>query len=269
MSKLKILPRIALALSLLLIVWFLVAMFGARLGLIDKLTAFGTMTAQIGSTAAMVCAGIAVIALIVAIAVKPRDGWGKALIALIIPLAVLGGFAQLRAMAESVPFIYDLTTDTQDAPRFSTAMVAVRDRSDANPLMEFDRPLGEYDKWAGNEEVADTTSAQLIAEGYPDLTTLTTDRSVDEALTAIEEAMDVRGFENITVDSAAGTVEATAVVFWYGFEDDIVARARRSASGTQIDFRSTSRLGTSDLGVNAGRIVELRTAVAEKLAQTS
>ena len=267
MNKLRFLPRLALVLALLLAVWFLIAMFGAKWGLIDKLTAFGTMTVGIGGIAAMVVAGVAAIALLVALLIKPRRGWGQALIALAIPLAVLGGFTQLRATAQSVPFLYDITTNTADAPQYSAAMVKARDASGANPLLDFSKPLGAYDKWKDNEELSGKTAAQLIADGYPDLATLETDRSVDDALIAISDAMRLRGFENVRTDKSQGLIEATSVVFWYGFEDDVMARVRKSPTGAIIDFRSTSRVGTSDLGVNAQRIADLSAAVKDRLAK--
>ncbi|MGB3738444.1 MAG: hypothetical protein WA948_03735, partial [Pontixanthobacter sp.] len=62
MKFVRLLPRFALALAILLLIWFAVALFGANLGLIDRMTAFGTMTVGIGATAAMVVAGLAVIA---------------------------------------------------------------------------------------------------------------------------------------------------------------------------------------------------------------
>lgn len=269
MKKLSFLPRTALVLAILLILWFLVASFGAKWGLIDKMTAFGAMTVGIGATAAMVIAAIAVVALIVSLVVKPRKGWLSALIALAIPLAVLAGFNQLRATASSVPFIYDVTTNTADAPQYSEAMVRARADSGegVNPLMDFNALLGDYEKWAGVADFENTTSAQLIAEGYPDLKTLEVDRSAADALTAIEDAMNMRGFENVSVNKEAGTVEGTAIVFWYGFEDDVVARVRETDTGASIDFRSTSRLGTSDLGVNAERIMDLRKAVEDRLGK--
>ncbi|MGB3738794.1 MAG: DUF1499 domain-containing protein, partial [Pontixanthobacter sp.] len=245
--------------------WFAVALFGANLGLIDRMTAFGTMTVGIGATAAMVVAGLAVIALIAALLVKPRQGWVAALVALIIPIVILAGFTQLRATAEAAPFIYDVTTDTADAPRYSAQMERMRDEDGANPLMDFNRPLGEYEKWAGNPDVADTTSARLIADGYPDLRPLSTNASVGNALKAVEAAMRAEGIENVTVDARAGTVEGTAVVFWYGFRDDVIARVRPAAGGSTVDFRSTSRVGTSDLGVNAARIMDLRKAVEQRI----
>lgn len=265
MNKLSFLPRAALVLALLLVVWFLVAMFGAKFALIDKIFAFGTMTVGIGSMAAMIVAGIALIALIVALAVKPRKGWGQALVALAIPLAVLAGFSQLKAKAGSVPFIYDITTNTADAPQFSAAMVKAREESGANPLLDFAAPLGTYDKWKDNPDLASVTAAQLIAHGYGDLASLETDRSVADALTVVADAMTMRGFAGVTTDAKAGTVEGTAEVFWYGFQDDVVARVRETATGASIDFRSTSRVGTSDLGVNAQRIADLRAVVSDRL----
>ncbi len=269
MKKLSFLPRTALVLAILLVLWFLIASFGAKWGLIDKMTAFGTMTVGIGATAAMVIAAIALVALIVSLVVKPRKGWLSALIALAIPLAVLAGFNQLRATAGSVPFIYDVTTNTADAPQYSEAMVKARADSgeNVNPLMDFNAPLGTYEKWASNEELKAKTSAELIAAGYSDLKTLDVDRSASDALTAIEDAMNMRGFENVTVNKEAGTVEGTAIVFWYGFEDDVVARVRETETGASIDFRSTSRLGTSDLGVNAERIMDLSKAVEDRLGK--
>ena len=51
-----------------------------------------------------------------------------------------------------------------------------------------------------------------------------------------------------------GRVEATDETFWFGFTDDIVIRIRSDPQGSRIDIRSTSRVGVSDLGVNAARV---------------
>jgi len=269
MNILKKTPGLALVLAILLVAWFLIALFGANLGVIDKLTAFGTMTVGIGAMASMVVAVVAIVGLIAALAFKPRQGWGKALIALAIPLAVLAGFNQLRAQAASVPFIYDITTNTADAPLYSDAMIKARTESGegVNPLLDFNAPLGDYEKWAENEDLKSVTAAALIAEGYPDLKTLEVASSPADAISVIKDAMEMRGFENVVVDEQAGMVEGTATVFWYGFEDDVVARVRVAEAGASIDFRSTSRVGTSDLGVNAERIADLSKAVEDRLAR--
>ena len=62
------------------------------------------------------------------------------------------------------------------------------------------------------------------------------------------------GLEIISVDFEAGRVEAVETSFWFGFKDDIVVRAREAQSGVRIDIRSKSRVGQSDLGVNAKRV---------------
>ena len=51
-----------------------------------------------------------------------------------------------------------------------------------------------------------------------------------------------------------GRLEAVDTSEWFGFRDDIVVRLRSEGDGTRIDIRSKSRVGQSDLGVNAKRI---------------
>ena len=56
---------------------------------------------------------------------------------------------------------------------------------------------------------------------------------------------------------ASGTVEATATTRFFRFKDDVVVRVRpdpASAGGSIVDMRSISRVGVSDLGVNARRV---------------
>ena len=70
----------------------------------------------------------------------------------------------------------------------------------------------------------------------------------------VAAAMGAMGLTDIRSDPATGMVEGVAETFWFGFKDDVVARVGDS----QIDFRSVSRVGVSDLGANAARIAELR-----------
>ena len=62
------------------------------------------------------------------------------------------------------------------------------------------------------------------------------------------------GWEIVNIDRRAGIVESTATTFWFGFKDDVVIRLRNDNGMTLIDLRSVSRVGMSDLGVNAARI---------------
>jgi uncharacterized protein (DUF1499 family) len=59
------------------------------------------------------------------------------------------------------------------------------------------------------------------------------------------------------VDPAAGNDEATATSRFFRFKDDVVVRVRPDparAGGSIVDMRSISRVGGSDIGVNAARI---------------
>ncbi len=51
-----------------------------------------------------------------------------------------------------------------------------------------------------------------------------------------------------------GRIEATATTRIMRFKDDVVIRLRAHDGGTRLDIRSASRVGRSDLGVNARRI---------------
>jgi uncharacterized protein (DUF1499 family) len=73
------------------------------------------------------------------------------------------------------------------------------------------------------------------------------------------------GLKDIRTDVEAGRVEGVAETFWFGFKDDVVARV----GPAQIDFRSVSRVGQSDLGANTARIEELRTRTSALLGAAS
>jgi uncharacterized protein (DUF1499 family) len=55
----------------------------------------------------------------------------------------------------------------------------------------------------------------------------------------------------------AGTLHAVATTPIFGFADDVVIAIKDDPSGTRVDMRSASRLGTHDLGQNARRIRRL------------
>jgi len=66
-----------------------------------------------------------------------------------------------------------------------------------------------------------------------------------------------RGWVVANVDARAGIVEATATTLFFRFKDDVVVRVRPDPArpgGSVVDMRSISRVGGSDVGVNAARI---------------
>jgi uncharacterized protein (DUF1499 family) len=50
-------------------------------------------------------------------------------------------------------------------------------------------------------------------------------------------------------------LEATETTFFFRFKDDVVVRARPApGGGSLVDMRSISRVGGSDVGLNAKRV---------------
>lgn len=258
------LPRISLWLAVALVLWFLFAVFGPKFGLIDWKLGFLTMVVGVGPILMGVVALIAVIALVLAFVKGPRSEWWKAALALAIPVALFAGLMSVRAKGESVPPIHDVATDTANPPQFSPETVAMRESFGANPLNDYATPIGEFEMWAERtkgQPIASKSHADIIAESYADLAPVAYSVSDADAMAAVAEAMDDIGLSDVRRDDPAGTVEGTAETFAFGFKDDVVARV---AEG-EIDLRSVSRVGVSDLGYNAARVRELAKAIEARL----
>ncbi len=254
------LARYSLWLSLALVAWFAIAAFGPKFGLFSWKIGFGVMTAGWGIRLIAVAALVAVIALIATLLKPPRTGWVRALIALLIPAAFFGALASVQATAESVPPIHDVTTDLADPPMFSPATMATREAADANPIIDFQTKLGTSKMYATGRfaAVADKTKAQLITAAFPELHPVTMAVDPRDALAVAAAAMNKEGLHDVAIDEATSTVSGYAEILLYGFRDDVIARVRPDkAGGSVVDFRSTSRVGISDLGVNAKRVEAL------------
>jgi len=133
-----------------------------------------------------------------------------------------------------VPAIHDITTDTQDPPRFET-VPTLRDEA-SNPL-----------------ELSEEVIEQQLA-AYPDLRTLQSQRSYASSYNLALETARKMGWKIVREDPNAGFIEAVATTPIMQFKDDVVIRVRTNADGSLIDVRSASRVGVSDLGANAERI---------------
>lgn len=165
----------------------------------------------------------------------PRRGFYRALAGLVLSLVVVGVPWSYQRAASSVPPIHDITTDPQGPPHF----LAVRSlRVDAPNRAEY-----------GGAEVA----AQQ-REAYPDLEPARLELPPDEAFRRALRAAQAMDWKIVIADQSAGRIEATDRSFWFGFRDDVVIRVRAADSGSVVDVRSASRVGQSDLGVNAARI---------------
>ena len=159
-------------------------------------------------------------------------------ISLIPPLVMAPQIAKARA----VPPIHDITTDVNDPPTYNKA-VGLR----AHAINDL-----EY----GSEQGSAEKLAEIQLKAYPAVKSLHSNLGTAEALARAEEVLTTQGLQVVNVDRDAGIVEAVATTFWFGFRDDVVVRVRPGPDGSVIDVRSVSRVGVSDVGANAARIMK-------------
>jgi uncharacterized protein (DUF1499 family) len=216
---------------------------GTRFGLWDFRTGFGLL--RWGAYAGLAAVAVAVLLLII----RPQPAG-------VVPL-ILGGLFGLGAafvpwrlmqQARRVPPIHDITTDLERPPKFVAVL----------PLREGAPNPATY----GGSEVADAQR-----RSYPDIKPLMLNVPPATAYNrALASAVHGMGWQLVAADSTAGRIEATATTPWFGFKDDVVILIRPDGSGSRIDVRSVSRVGRSDLGVNAQRI---RTYLADVASRKS
>jgi hypothetical protein len=226
--KLARLPVIVAILALVLLV---ASGPGSRFALWHFRTGFTMMT-----WATYFGLGATALALILLVIPRTRRGHGKPLlIGLVLGLAVIAMPLYGVYKAKTLPFIHDISTDTQRPPDF-VAILPLRADAD-NPAVY------------GGPDVA---TAQKT--GYPDITTQILDVAPADAFVRAEKVASDMGWEIVAAEPASGRIEATDTTFWYGFKDDVVIRIEAEAAASRIDIRSVSRVGKSDVGKNAGRI---------------
>lgn len=256
--------KAVLALTAFLPVFLILSALGTKVGLWGWQIGLLALTMGGGFILVVALALIAVLSLVLVLLKKPRDNMraGAALLGLVVAGGIGTVFISAGSTAADNP-IHDVATDTANPPAFSAATMTARDKAGANPLSDYQTPLSEIALFEGvSPSLAMRSHAQIITETYPTLQPLPMGRaSVQQGAAAVAAAMDELGFKNIRADNAAGIVEGVAETYWFGFKDDVVARI----GDKQIDFRSVSRVGQSDLGANAERIAALRAATAAKL----
>lgn len=256
--------RFAVTLALLLPVYFAIAALGTKFGLWSWQVGLGSLVIGAGPMLLGIVAAVAFVSLLLIVRKAPRKGWWIPALALIIPVGIFGFLASAGGTADANP-IHDVATDTGNPPVFSEATMAARSETEANPVHDYQVPLSEIKMFEGSPpELAIQSHAQIITDRYSDLAPLPLGgASQADAVAAVAAAMGEMGFGDIRSDAETGLVEGVAETFWFGFKDDVVARVGEN----QIDFRSVSRVGRSDLGANADRIRDLRAATAARIGQ--
>lgn len=185
---------------------------------------------------AMGAVALGLIATVLAFRTKARASMRLALLGLLIGLAVALPPLTLYLKAQSLPRIHDISTDTDNPPAFVAVL----------PLRQGVSNSTEY--------TAENAAAQK--SGYPEMAPKLLKNTPAEALAQAEAAARLMGWEIVAVSPADYRIEATDTSLLFGFKDDVVIRVTPHPEGSCIDVRSLSRVGISDLGVNARRIQE-------------
>lgn len=190
--------------------------------------------------AVFVCMGMIVLSLFSAFLAHKNQRKPRLVMSVILFL-VCGGVAANVLMqvktARSLPFIHDVTTDLENIPVFQTL-------SPDNP---------NNDNWAEEHQ-----------KGYADIKPLVLAMDVESVIRKAADISKGFGWEIAAENAGEGRLEVTETTLWFQFKDDLVLRVKSDGNGGSIvDARSVSRVGGSDIGVNAARIRKLFTALSK------
>ncbi len=188
-------------------------------------------------TAAFLAIGIcllaAVIALLIGIPAALITRTRQSVIGLLAALGLLGVMGYWISVGAKVPPIHDVSTNITNPPAFRTLSLRADNLEGVDTI----------EKWR-----------ELHGKAYGDIKPLTIAKPAAEVMAAAKAIVEARGW----AIAYAGTdrIEATETQSPFKFKDDVLIVATPSADGkaTQIDMRSVSRVGMSDLGFNAKRI---------------
>lgn len=240
---------VGFGLAVLCVLALLVAALGYRWGLWDFRFALLTVMKY-----AAYGAGIAAVLSLVGLGRSWPGGARRGLVISVIGTAI--GAATFHYVydysftVKTVPFIHDITTDTENPPLF-VALVAERAAAGAAPHAYGGPDLAAKQRY-----------------GYPDLGPFMVHLDRDAAFDRVLKVAQAMGWDMVDSNKAEGRIEASESTFWYGFTDDIVIRVGPAGdgaeAGSRIDMRSLSRWGRSDLGVNAARIRAFMDAIEKE-----
>lgn len=150
----------------------------------------------------------------------------------LVPLAIVVPLGWMIAQGVMSPFAHDISTDPLDPPSLA-ATAELRSDNDRSP--DWSPPP------QGTPMPEPLTTAKPPAAVFAELSTLIAAREW-----------------TIVVTEAPTRLVATDRSWFFGFPDDIAIRlSPLEDGGTRVDVRSQSRVGASDLGVNAQRITAL------------
>jgi len=239
----RLLTKIALVLSIGAVAAALIGAVGAGHGLWPFRPAL--MMLRYFFFAAIAGGLLALVAMVVARRRREMGLMVPNILALLVALGFVTYLGMKVRTAKSVPAIHDISTNLDDVPQF-TRLAVRADNLEAIPDMG--RPelkaMAPEARWKA-----------VHRAGYGDIRTIHVAMGVEDAIRRAEALAKERGWVIARADPAAGVLEATDTSLFFRFKDDVAVRARPAPDGgSQIDMRSISRVGASDVGVNAKRV---------------
>ena len=193
---------------------------------------------------AVLLAGLAALFGLVGAVIGGHGKTTRAVTALVVALLVLVAPLNTVRQGAGAPMIHDITTDLEDPPIF---FEVPRKRSISDNSLDID---------------AEVLAAQKTY--YTDIGPTMLPMAKTEAFALVREAVDAFDWVVHAENANLGYIEATASTPFFGFRDDVIIRVTEDTGGARVDMRSASRVGLSDLGVNAGRIRDFMAMVAQK-----
>ena len=165
---------------------------------------------------------------------------------MLIALLYVGWVGTFLMSALTVPAIHDVSTDLADPPTFRTLQL----RAD-----NLDNVPG-----ADDAEMKGLTPQQrwvtVHQKSYGDIRSVRINEPVPSVVVKAERLAKDRGWDIAVSLPEEGRLEATDTTAFFRFKDDVVIRVRPTdtGEGSVVDMRSVSRVGVSDLGMNAKRV---------------
>ncbi len=218
---------------------FPLAVVLTRLGVLPFRTSF--MLLQVGLVVGVIVFVVGIIYFL--LQRKSNNSGAKAALvgAVIAIIPVLPLMLQAKK-AKSLPFIHNVSTDIQNAPKFDKVL-ALRTAQDNPHQYDANQAIGESG-----------TLGALQRNAYPNVKTHVSDMSAEDALARAQSVVDELGWELVDVNADNGIIEATDTTLLWGFKDDVAIRVSSRGGQTLVDLHSVSRFGGSDIGANAARI---------------
>ena len=167
-------------------------------------------------------------------------------IGMFVALLYVGWVGTFLIKALTVPAIHDVSTDLADPPSFQTLQMRADNLDNIPGADNADmRGLTPQQRWA-----------MVHQKSYGDIRSVRINEPVPMVLAKAERLAKAREWDVAIALPEEGRMEATDTSAFFRFKDDVVLRVRPSdtGEGSIVDMRSVSRVGQSDLGVNAKRV---------------